>query len=217
MPPPRRLRANRASAITSSGPRQQRADGGAQALGQAAHDRGGRRSPREPAMPVAATVWNRRAPSMWIGTGPAASATASRRPRPGAPDAAMCVFSRLHERNRRLMVRCGQSGPGTSAAPIMPSSSSTAMNCTPAFRAAAPNSYDTTCWRRPATTAEPGAARIRRAIWFPITPEGTNSAAGLPTRREGLLQRSHRGVLAVVVVTRPRPRPWRGAWPGWAG
>ena len=34
----------------------------------------------------------------------------------------------------------------------------------------------------PATTADPGAVRIRRAIWFAMTPEGTNSAAGLPTR-----------------------------------
>ena len=66
----------------------------------------------------------------------------------------------------------------------MPSSSSTAMNWTPAFRAAAPNSYETTCWRRPATTADPGVVRIRRAIWFAMTPEGTNSAAGLPTRAE---------------------------------
>ena len=46
--------------------------------------------------PVAATVLKRRAPSMWMGTGPAASATASRRAVVhGAPDAAMCVFSIL--------------------------------------------------------------------------------------------------------------------------
>ena len=64
----------------------------------------------------------------------------------------------------------------------MPSASSTAMNWTPALSDAAPNSYETTCWRRPATTAEPGVVSTRRAIWFAMMPEGTKSAAALPTR-----------------------------------
>ena len=38
------------------------------------------------------------------------------------------------------------------------------------------------CWRRPATTAVPGVVSTRTAIWLAITPEATNSAAGLPTR-----------------------------------
>ena len=46
--------------------------------------------------PVAATALKSRAPSMWMGTGPAASTSASRRAVVhGAPDAAMCVFSML--------------------------------------------------------------------------------------------------------------------------
>src|SRR3954451_25269098 len=38
------------------------------------------------------------------------------------------------------------------------------------------------CCRAPATTAVPAAASSRRASWFPIVPDGTYSAAGLPTR-----------------------------------
>ena len=34
----------------------------------------------------------------------------------------------------------------------------------------------------PATTAVPGGDRTRTAIWLAMTPEGTKSAAGLPTR-----------------------------------
>ncbi len=64
----------------------------------------------------------------------------------------------------------------------MPSSSSTAMNWMPAFREAAPNSYETTCWRRPATTAVPGVVKTRSAIWFAMIPEATKSAAALPSR-----------------------------------
>ena len=47
----------------------------------------------------------------------------------------------------------------------------------------------------------PGDESTRTAIWLAMTPDGTKSAAGLPTRcREGLLQRAHGRVLAVVVV-----------------
>ncbi len=46
--------------------------------------------------PVATSALKSRAPSMWIGTGPAASTTSCRRAADhGAPDAAMWVFSML--------------------------------------------------------------------------------------------------------------------------
>ena len=46
--------------------------------------------------PVATSALNSRAPSMWMGTGPAASTSARRRAVDhGAPDAAMWVFSML--------------------------------------------------------------------------------------------------------------------------
>ena len=65
----------------------------------------------------------------------------------------------------------------------------------------APRSYATTWARRPASTAEPAAPSSRMAIWLPIVPDGTNSAAALPTRAgERLLERPHRGVLAIAVV-----------------
>ena len=48
------------------------------------------------ATPVATSALKRRAPSMWMGTGPAASTRACRRADVhGTPDAAMCVFSML--------------------------------------------------------------------------------------------------------------------------
>ena len=94
MPPPRRLRARRASAITSSGPANSEPTGAQRPFDRqhitvvtgAAH--------AAAAMPLATSALKRRAPSMWMGTGPAASTTASSRSiGHGAPDAAMCVFS----------------------------------------------------------------------------------------------------------------------------
>ena len=96
MPPPSRLRANLASAMTSRVPASNDPTGAQSPLdrqhmtvvAEAAHSAAG--------TPVATSALKSRAPSMWIGIGPAASTRARRRSADhGAPDAAMCVFSML--------------------------------------------------------------------------------------------------------------------------
>ena len=91
--------------------------------------------------PVAASALNRRAPSMWTGTGPAASTTA-RRPSVvhGAPEAAMCVCSMLTSDTSGWWCTAASRARRTSSARSMPSSSSSSTNWIPAFMAAAPYS-----------------------------------------------------------------------------
>jgi hypothetical protein len=70
----------------------------------------------------------------------------------------------------------------TIAGSSVPSSSSTGSSWTLLLSAAAPFSYSTTCWRRPTSARVPGRPRSRSASWLAIVPDGTNSAAPLPTR-----------------------------------
>ena len=135
------------------------------------------------AMPVAASALKRRAPSMWMGTCPAASATAWRPSRVhGAPQAGMCVFSMLTSDTVGWWYSVACRATRTSSGRSMPSVSSSPISSTPALSDAAPNSYATRCWRRPTRTAVPGGASTRTATWLAMTPDGTNKAAGLPTR-----------------------------------
>ena len=137
-----------------------------------------------------------------MGTGPAASAnTRSRASLQMAPDAAMCVFSMLTSDTAGWWFSDDRRASVTSSARTMPSTSSTVWNWTPAFFDAAPYSYATTCWRRPATTAVPGAAQDAQGHLVRHHTGGDEECGRLPDPgREGLLERPHRRVLAVVVV-----------------
>ena len=59
----------------------------------------------------------------------------------------------------------------------------------------------TTCWRAPTTTDRARPAEQRSASWLPIVPDGTKSAASLPTRSANASCETVDGrVLAVAVV-----------------
>ena len=132
MPPPSRLRSRRASAITSSGPASSEPTGAQSPLDRQHITVVAGAAQTEAATPVAASALKRRAPSRWMGTSPAAA------PRPrvaptttGRPPAAMCVFSMLTSETAGwwyddASTRPSARRPGSS----MPSSSSTAWNCT---------------------------------------------------------------------------------------
>ena len=96
MPPPRRLRSRRAAATTSSSPASSDPTGAHSPLDRQHITVVADRAHCAAATPVAASALKSRAPSRWIGTGPAASTSARRRASfQTAPDAAMCVFSML--------------------------------------------------------------------------------------------------------------------------
>ncbi len=112
MPPPRRLRARRASPITSSGPASSEPTGAHRPFDRQHMTVVTASAHSAAPMPVATSALKRRAPSMWMGTGPAASTTASQpihRPR-----SARCGHVRVldaDERHLGLMVRRGLTGP----------------------------------------------------------------------------------------------------------
>ncbi len=141
MPPPSRCRASRARGHHFGGAGQHRSHWRAQTLRQATHHRGGsRRVIGRGHIPVATTAWNSRAPSMWIGTSPAAAATASRLiERPRLRRRRACGCSRYTPRRPKA----GGSRPRRRRSPrrsgrSMPSSSGSSWNWTPAFIAPAP-------------------------------------------------------------------------------
>ena len=94
----------------------------------------------------------------------------------------MCVFSTNTALTGTWWWSASSTASFTSEKPSSPRESSTVCHCTEAFIAAAPFSNATTCWERPATTAVPGTPSTRSAIWLPIVPDGTKTAASLPTR-----------------------------------
>ncbi len=96
IPPPIRFRARRASAITSSLPANSEPTGAQRPFDRQHITVVAGAAQSAAAMPVAASALKSLAPSMWMGTGPAASTSApSRSITHGTPDAAMCVFSML--------------------------------------------------------------------------------------------------------------------------
>ena len=217
MPPPSRLRASRAAAITSSAPASSEPTGAHSPL-----DRqhmtvvagGGPRRP--PATPVATSALNSRAPSMWTGTRPGGVDHRGQPVhRPGRPRRRHVRVLDADERHRGLMVRGGLSGPRTSSARACRPRRRRATNCTPALqcRRAVLVGHDVLAPPRHHRRARPREhpqgdlvghdARRHEERGRPCPP-----ARRTPPRARGRSgpRRSRRH--------RPRPRPWRGAWPG---
>lgn len=57
----------------------------------------------------------------------------------------------------------------------------TSTSCTPALAAAPPVSCQPACASRLVTTSSPGRASTRSATWLAMVPEGSHSAASLPS------------------------------------
>ena len=163
---------------------QQRAHRRAQALREAAHHRGDRAAYAAAGTPVATSAWKRRAPSMCTGTPAAASTTASSRSeRPGRAvgrhvgvldadqaDARVVVAGRLHGPGHVGRVE-GAVGVGDRVELHAGVAAAGAVLVDDDVLAGAGDD------RR-----SPGGASSRRASWLPIVPDGTKSAASLPTR-----------------------------------
>ncbi len=99
------------------------------------------------------------------------------------PPDGMCVFSTVTaDTGSQWWGPPASTCQATSDGSIVPSLSSIVTNWAELFTPNAPRSYATTCARRPASTAVPAAPRSRRAIWLPIVPDGTSTAASFPTR-----------------------------------
>ena len=179
MPPPRRLRSTRARAMRSAGPASSDPTGAPRPF-----DRqhvtvvaGAERSAT--VVPVATAALNRRAPSRWTGT-PTAATAASRSSGHGRPPEARWVSSTHTTEGAGHRCAAASTRWATSPGSSVPSSSSRRCSWATWLTPKAPPSWITTCWRRPATTAVPGPASTRSAIWLAIVPDGTNTAAALP-------------------------------------
>ena len=97
------------------------------------------------------------------------------------PPANMLVFSTVTS-DARAWWSCSPSRTSrTASRGSTPPTASSGVNWIEALRAAAPISKRTTWSRRPEMTTSPGRVSTRSAIWLAMTPEGTNTAAGLST------------------------------------
>ena len=149
-------------------PRQQRSHRGAQPLGQAAHHGGGATGPfATPATPVAASALKSRAPSRWIGTGPAASTRAPSRPSTRCTRRRHVRVLDADERHGRLVVRRRPRGPRPRRrrAPCR-RRRRRSRNWMPGVLRRGPVLVGHHVLAAPATTAVPGAHRTRNAIWL---------------------------------------------------
>ena len=220
MPPPRRLRAIRASADHVLGPRQQRAHGRAEALGQAAHDGGGRDRPLGRGHPRCHLGVEQPGPVHVDGD--RSGRVDQRTQAVHRPRRTRCRHVRVldaDERHRGLMVLGGLAGPPhvvdvDHAVPVVERDELDAG--VQGGRAElvghdvlAPSGHDGGTRRSVST---------RTAIWFAMTPEGDEQRGRLAhPRREGLLQAPAPSDPRRSRRRRRPPPPWRGAWPAWAG
>jgi hypothetical protein len=87
--------------------------------------------------PVATSALNSRAPSRWTGS-PTAATASNASGGHGAPSAGMWVFSTHTSPGRTWWCSAASTAQRTSSAEIVPSASSSVVNCTPALRPPAP-------------------------------------------------------------------------------